>query len=88
MKGRLVRVRWHDAHSCGDGWQAIEEIDTEPYVVDSIGYAIVDAKPGHIVLAASASDDAVDHVLAIPHGMVREVVELIDGARIPLEHLR
>lgn len=88
MKGKLVRVRWHDAHSCGDGWQAIEEIDAEPYVVDSIGYVIVGAKPGHIVLAASASDDAVDHVLAVPLGMVREVVELNDGARIPLEQLR
>lgn len=88
MKGKLVRVRWHDAHSCGDGWQAIEEIDAEPYVVDSIGYVIVGAKPNHIVLAASASDDAVDHVLAVPLGMVREVVELNDGARIPLEQLR
>lgn len=87
MIGKLVRVTWHDAHGI-EGWISIDEIEREPRCITSVGWAVPDIKPGHLVLVASVDDDMVDGGLAIPHAMVREVVELIDGARIPLDGIR
>lgn len=87
MIGKLVRVTWHDAHGI-EGWIAVGDIESEPRVIVSVGWAVPGIKPGHVVLVASVDDDMVDGGLAIPNGMVREIVELIDGARIPLENLR
>jgi hypothetical protein len=85
MIGRLVRVRWHDAHGIGAGWMPISEIDANPRVIESVGWVIPDVKAGHVVLVASVDDDHVDGGLAIPHGMIREIVALLDGPRLPLE---
>lgn len=87
MIGRLVRVTWHDAHGI-EGWVSIHDIEREPRVIVSVGWAVPDIKPGHLVLVASVDDDMVDGGLAIPHGMVREIVELLDGSRIPIEQVR
>lgn len=84
--GKLVRVTWHDAHGI-DGWISMQDIEREPRCITSVGWTVVGIKPGHVVLVASVDDDMVDGGLAIPHGMVREIVELCDGARIPLEGL-
>lgn len=89
MIGKLVRVTWHDAHGL-EGWMSIHDIEQGPRVINSVGWAIPDAKPGHVVLVGSIDNDAdmVDGGLAIPNGMVREIVELLDGARIPLDTVR
>jgi hypothetical protein len=84
MIGRLVRVTWHDAHGI-EGWVSIHDIEQGPRVITSVGWALPGCKAGHIVLVGSVDEDMVDGGLAIPLGMVREVVELLDGARLPVE---
>jgi hypothetical protein len=66
-----VLVVWHDAHT-EDGWNYLEAVDSEPYVVRSVGFLVPNAKPGHVVLVQSRSvhDGQIDGLLAIPAGMV------------------
>jgi hypothetical protein len=85
MIGKLIRVVWHDAHGLGDSWMPIDDIDAGPRVIESVGWAVPGIKPGHLVLVNSVDDDHVDGGLAIPIGMVKEIVHLVDGARLPIE---
>lgn len=90
MKYQLVQITWHDAHSMTESWTTVDELrdDPDPYVVESVGWLLPDSKPGHICIAQSFNDDDVDSVLAIPHGMVRDVAALLTGSRMSLEQLR
>ena len=70
----VVRIIWHDAHSVGAGWQAIDEIDDEPCVVESVGYLLPESKAGHIVITQSITDEnTIDHILAVPVAMVQSM---------------
>lgn len=74
-----VVVNWHDAHSDrSGGWTHREEIDTDPYVVRSIGWRIEPApKPGHVTIAQSLGEEGVfDSVLHIPTGWVLSICEI------------
>lgn len=76
LDGVPVLIVWHDAHA-EHSWTTLEELGSEPYVVETIGWLIPDAKPGHVVIAQSiGSDDGMDSVLSIPVGMVRRTVLL------------
>lgn len=69
-KYEIVKVTWHDAHAENE-WQDTSQIDSEPFVVVTVGWLIPNIKPNHIVIAQSiGDDDAVDGVLSIPLGMV------------------
>jgi hypothetical protein len=71
-----VLVIWHDAHA-EHSWTTLEELDCDPYVVQTVGFLLPDAKRGHVVVAQSiGSDDALDSVLQIPVGMIRKTVVL------------
>lgn len=85
----LVEVIWHDAHAVTETWAGIDEIDGGPCVVRSVGVLLPHVKPGHLVLAQSLieGDGVVDHVVAIPLGMVRRVHRLTVGALLPIEPL-
>jgi len=85
--GKLVRVRWHDAHAIGTGWMGVDEIDAGPRNISTVGWVIHGVKAGHLVLVGSVDDDMIDGGIAIPIGMIREIVELVDGARLPVEQL-
>ena len=69
----IVLIVWHDAHSVADSWIALNDIDVEPAVVESVGFLLPDAKPQHIVLAQSLTGDECDHILAVPVEMVRSM---------------
>ena len=70
----IVHVVWHDAHSVGTGWHNPDTIEDVPCVVHTVGYLMTGAKDGHVVVAQSFTDDGdVDHVLAIPVGMVKSM---------------
>jgi len=88
MIGKLVRVTWHDAHGL-EGWMSIQDIEQGPRVINSVGWAVPNAKPGHVVLVGSVDADAdmIDGGLAIPKGMIRSIVELLDGASLGIERL-
>ena len=76
LKPSVVLIEWHDAHAQSE-WMTVDEIDLEPYVVQTVGWLIPDAKPQHLVLAQSvADDDSLDGVLCIPVGMVVRIVGL------------
>ena len=83
----MVEVVWHDAHAVSDTWSSVDDIDGDPCVVRSVGVLLPHAKPGHLVLAQSLieGDGVVDHVVAIPLGMVRRVHRLTVGALLPIE---
>jgi hypothetical protein len=79
----LALVIWHDAHS-EDSWSQLTDLDPEPYVVETVGFLLPDAKPGHVVIAQSiGSDDSMDSVLQIPVGMVVSVTTLGNPTRTP-----
>lgn len=79
-KRLLVHVRWADAWADGDpGWRHLEEIEDEgEYLVDTVGWLLHvgdGGQTGHVTVAQSIGerDDAVDHVINIPLGMVRTI---------------
>jgi hypothetical protein len=83
----MVEVVWHDAHAVTETWVGVDDIDDGPCVVRSVGVLVPHAKPGHLVLAQSIieGDNMVDHVVAIPLGMVRRVHRLSVGVLLPIE---
>jgi hypothetical protein len=87
MNEQLVRVTWHDAHAATDTWCAVEEIDEDPCIVESVGYLLHEIKPGHVCLAQSliADQDHVDGVLAIPSAMVKRIDSLHSLPLLPVE---
>lgn len=75
-KYEVVVVTWHDAHA-ESAWMSIGDIDEDPFVVESVGWLIPNAKPNHTVIAQSIGvDEAVDGVLSIPSGMVVKIQTL------------
>ena len=76
----LVLVIWHDAHSVGETWMALEEIDAEPCVVQTVGFLIPvgdeGAKEGHVTVWQSIADGDGIHGFHIPVQMVRNVTVL------------
>lgn len=69
-----VLVVWHDAHSEGDGWCDVDDIDEEPCVVETIGWLLPDRKRDHVVVAQSITNsDQLDAMLCIPVGMIRSM---------------
>ena len=84
---QLVKVTWLDAHAVTTGWEAIEELDPDPCVVESVGFVLPDVKAGHITLAQSfiVANEEVDHVLSIPLKMVTRLEKLIASALLPIE---
>ena len=76
----MVMVTWHDAHA-ESTWMSVNEIDDEPFVVETVGWLIPDSKPNHLVVGQSIGlDDAIDGVLSIPLGMVVKVQVLSSTA--------
>lgn len=69
-----VLVIWHDAHAVTDEWCDLSDIDSEPCVVETVGFLLDNAKHGHVVVAQSiTNDDGLDAVMCIPVGMVQSV---------------
>jgi hypothetical protein len=75
---RLQLVTWRDAHAVTETWTHIDELDKHDCVVTSVGILLENVKPGYVVLAQSMIDGehTVDHVLAIPVGMVVSAVDI------------
>jgi hypothetical protein len=74
-------VTWHDAHSGAESWINIKELDSEPAVVESVGFLLNEdngGKPHHLTLFQSRMEDSVDHVLHIPVGMVQKIKVLME----------
>ena len=72
---RLLLVVWHDAHAATTGWTCADDIEVG-FVVESVGWQL-EGHDGHLVLAQSVGESQVDHVLAIPTGMIVRVQELV-----------
>ena len=77
----VVLVTWHDAHSGAESWINIKDLDSEPAVVESVGFLLNEdngGKPHHLTLFQSRMEDSVDHVLHIPVGMVQKIKVLME----------
>lgn len=87
LREHLVRLTWIDAHAATDAWTNIDEIDTDPCLVESVGFLLDGIKQGHICIAQSAihAQDEVDNVLAIPAAMVRRVETLTPSSLLPID---
>ena len=79
-----VCITWADSHDIGGGWMELDQLDTEPCIVTTVGYLAGGAKAGHVTVVQSIADDGtVRHAFAIPVGMVLDVVALDgSGARL------
>jgi len=86
-KSDYVYVIWKDAHQVTDAWTHLDELDTEPIIVRSIGLLLPGVKKGHVCIAQSIIEDehTVDNVLAIPEEMVINVyhVSCDDNLSLP-----
>lgn len=77
----MVLIVWADAHATSDdSWVFIEDVEDVPeYLVRTVGH-LLPAADGtkHLTVGQSHAirEDAVDHVIRIPLGMVREIVRL------------
>ena len=80
-----VCVVWQDAHALSSSWITVDDIAPEPRLITTVGYVIQDAKRRHLVIAQSVDGEALDHVLAIPLGMIRRVEELAPLGTLPLQ---
>lgn len=78
MQHEPVEIRWHDAHTLTSTWTEPVEFEQSPRVIRSCGYLMKDAKAGHHVIVQSLDTEHVDGALAIPDGMVVEVIHLTD----------
>jgi hypothetical protein len=88
MKHQLIQVTWHDAHAVSETWTTREELDSEPCIVTSIGYLIAGVKANYVVISQSLildDTDHIDHVIAIPHGMIKRIDRLKVSTLLPLE---
>lgn len=80
----MALVIWADAHATDDeSWVFIDDIEDAPeYLVHTVGH-LLPAADGtkHLTVAQSYAilEDAVDHVIRIPLGMVRKIVYLRPG---------
>jgi len=77
----VVAVTWHDAHSGTETWCAIKDLDTDPAIVETVGFLLPTAdggKPGHLTIYQSRQEDNIDHVLHIPEPMVQRVKVLFE----------
>lgn len=69
----VVEIVWHDAHSESQ-WQELRDIDSEPFVVRTVGWVIPDAKPNHVVVCQSVGNaQNIDGVICIPVGMIQHM---------------
>ena len=76
-----VLVIWHDAHSGSESWIPITSLDTEPAVVQTVGFLLSTTdggKPDHVTIYQSRNEDNIDHVLHIPVKMVIGIKVLMD----------
>jgi len=76
-----VLVTWHDAHSGSESWIPITSLDTEPAVVQTVGFLLSTTdggKPDHVTIYQSRNEDNIDHVLHIPVKMVVGIKVLMD----------
>ena len=80
MQHEPVEIRWHDAHTLTSTWTEPGELDAAPRLIHSCGYLLSGVKAGHHVIAQSLDEGHVDSALAIPDGMVIDVVRL-SGSR-------
>jgi hypothetical protein len=88
MKHQLIQVTWHDAHAVAETWTTRDDVDDEPCVVTSIGYLIAGVKANHVVISQSlivGESNHMDHVIAIPNGMIKRIDRLKVSTLLPLE---
>lgn len=76
---QMVLVKWADAHAYeGGSWVYPSDIeDTGDYIVQTVGWLLTEDNGGfknHVSVAQSwGADDAIDHIINIPSGMVRSL---------------
>lgn len=72
-----VLVIWLDAHAEGEGWNPLANVDAEPCRIETIGWLVPGAKPGHVAVAQSiATDGDCYHLFCVPVGMVESLTIL------------
>jgi hypothetical protein len=71
MEITLVKVIWNDAHSLSHSWIDIDDIEDEPWVVETVGWILPEVKKNHLVVAQShILHESYDNIIAIPIAMV------------------
>jgi hypothetical protein len=75
---RLVLVEWIDAQSDAETWLHLDELNSEPRMIRSVGYLLESPIEGHMSVAASWDEFSrhVGSVMHIPDAMVRRVTDL------------
>jgi hypothetical protein len=77
LEAHPIYVEWKDAHGVAHGWTALDDIESDPAIIHSIGYHLPDLKPGHYCIGQSLDDSGnVDSVLCIPVEMVLRIVTI------------
>lgn len=75
---------WEDAsEDAGEVWIDRNEPLSEPVIFHQVGF-LYSITPAAVVLVACIGDDSTGKRTRIPAGMVRQMIELVDGEPIPL----
>lgn len=86
---KLVLVEWIDAQADAVMWSGLEELETEPRLIRTVGYLIEDVIEGHTTVAGSWDEfaEVFGSVMHIPNGMVQNVRQLDPEPRSLLRKL-
>lgn len=75
----IVLIEWADAHAGPGHWGDLDE-DTGEHIVRTCGFMIPESEGGkklHYTIAQSQTPDGFyDHVIYIPVGMMRRIINL------------
>jgi len=76
MKYPLVLVIWDDAVS-GHGWEAIQDIDSKPHEIHTVGYMVKQTKEAvTLVMSLDHENDYQNCTFVVPKGMIKEIKKL------------
>lgn len=67
-----VIVTWMDAHDDAHNWTPIDQLDTEPRLIQTCGWLLDDVTPDHLTIAQSVDGTSVGSVIHIPRCNVQE----------------
>lgn len=83
---QMVRVTWRDAHDGPAGWHTAGDLEAGWYTVQTVGWLIGAAKPGHITVCGSHTCAGfIAETVHIPLVNVTRIEALIACTVLPVE---
>lgn len=78
---RRLICTWEDAHADASDWSNADDLAKQPRLIQTVGFEVKGGPDDCLTLAQmwDPSEEAVSHVMHIPHGMIRALHEFGPG---------